>query len=441
MKKNPVFKWLAISFLLGISIFCYTMYAKVTAPSISPNTNANSDTTQLMPNPKLPVEKPKTIYNSLPRSSYRINGVTVQNIGGMGQDKLQAVHSLGNNTFVIFDTASDSYDIKSSKKTVAIALIDNSLTVHNILVIPTESDEFFGSSKVTSDGILLITHSTEYTKLYKVDFNLNMVNEIQLEASISSYMYFTEGGIYLFISHTDKLCTKYIKPNFEVSNTSSMTIENSEIVDIFPCADGFKIYINGDNYYGFVNYSYSSGLKSNNLIYGYSVKQIFPTTEKGKLKFGALLYGENGYRIIKMDKEMDTVASYEIGDAESCFMFPLGENFWVYKLDDTEAKTMLFCTHLDMVFETPTEHEIISSKIYKYNQPELRLFAFNKNHELLILSTTGSAPTLINSYQAEQSYAYIDSNGTIYFTSASKQNYFTKNYGDYDIFIIKNSGD
>lgn len=442
MKRNPTLKWLTISLLLGISVFCYTVYAKITLP-IAPNINANTGETPVIkptPKPEKPTEQPTTVYNSFPRKASVINGVTVQNIGGMGREILRAVHNLGNNSYVIFDTASNSYDIKSDFKTIAVALLDNELTIQKILVLPAAANETFGASKITSDGILITAHSADYTRLYKINYNLTVSNQIQLETSNNSYMYFTEGGTYLFMSQADKLTAKLITRNFEIAHTSSTALDNPEIIEIFPSEYGFNIYVNGDGYYGYASYNTSSGFKSNHLIYGYTVKQIFPTAEKGNLVFGVLLYGENEYKIVKMDKELNETASHNLGEAEICFMYPLGENFWVY-IYKTEAKTILFCTHLDKVFECPTELDITALKTFDCNYPTLQFFAFNRNHELLILSTTGGEPKISASYQAEQSYVDIDSNGTIYFTSASKQDYFAKNYGNYDIYIIKNSGE
>lgn len=151
MNTKTTLKWLSVTLLLGISIFCYSMLvhndkktalSPTTIPSNQePSTPAN---TQSDEKPKVP----PTVYNSFPRASSDFFDCKVQNIGGSKSEVLKAVHTIGDNTYLIFDSSSNSYDIKSQNKCVCIAVLNKALDLISLLVLPGTGKKLFWQARL-----------------------------------------------------------------------------------------------------------------------------------------------------------------------------------------------------------------------------------------------------------------------------------------------------
>ncbi|MEG1612715.1 MAG: hypothetical protein RR357_00940 [Clostridia bacterium] len=440
MNKKSTFKWLAITLLLGICVFSYAMLTKIQnqqkiPPQSSSSVDAKDETPVKKPDENLP-KPPENIYNVLPRNANIINEMLVQNIGGADRETLRAVHNLGNYAYVIFDTVSNSFDIKSTKKSVAIAQLDGYLKLVSLLVLSGSTDETFSSSKVTSDGILIATSGEKYTKIYQISYALEAINQIQFESSNASYMYLDKLGTYLFMSQDKKLSAKLLSNTLDVKSTSSVELDNPKLLEVFPSANGFTLYVNGADYYGNLEFSNNGGFVSQNIHRDKQINSIYPCDNDGQLGFIALCNNKNSFSLLKLDKNLNIITSKSIGRFEVCFMYPVGENFFVYTSGDS-IKTMLFCKHLDKVMQT--NEGIVISTISNFSNKDgyLTINAHTPDNELYILQTQGGKFEVMQKLSASASYTTIDASGALYFSSALKQGIFINNFGNYDIFIAR----
>lgn len=124
MKNIKLYKWLTVTLMLAISVFCLLYLEKIqksTAPAVAETKTEHTAETD---KPERPV-----FYNTLPKSAYSYNGQQFQNIGGDDDDILKNVHTFGKTAYVFFDTSSNGYDVKTAAPSVACALVDENLTL------------------------------------------------------------------------------------------------------------------------------------------------------------------------------------------------------------------------------------------------------------------------------------------------------------------------
>lgn len=124
MKNVKLYKWLTVTLMLAISVFCLLYLEKIqksTAPAVAETKTEHTAETD---KPERPV-----FYNTLPKSAYSYNGQQFQNIGGDDDDILKNVHTFGKTACVFFDTSSNGYDVKTAAPSVACALVDENLTL------------------------------------------------------------------------------------------------------------------------------------------------------------------------------------------------------------------------------------------------------------------------------------------------------------------------
>ena len=118
MKNVKLYKWLTVTLMLAISVFCLLYLEKIqksTAPAVA---EIKTEHTAETDKPERPV-----FYNTLPKSAYSYNGQQFQNIGGDDDDILKNVHTFGKTAYVFFDTSSNGYDVKTAAPSVACALV------------------------------------------------------------------------------------------------------------------------------------------------------------------------------------------------------------------------------------------------------------------------------------------------------------------------------
>ena len=95
MKNVKLYKWLTVTLMLAISVFCLLYLEKIqksTAPAVA---ETKTERTAETDKPERPV-----FYNTLPKSAYSYNGQQFQNIGGNDDDILKNVHTFGKTAYV-----------------------------------------------------------------------------------------------------------------------------------------------------------------------------------------------------------------------------------------------------------------------------------------------------------------------------------------------------
>ncbi len=441
MNTKTTLKWLCVTLLLGISIFCYSMLLHNNSADKNNIPNDTPPSTETPSQPANPQGETKPvvpiIYNTLPRSSTVFSDCVVQNLGGSEREVLKAVHNVGDNSYVIFDSSSNSYDIKSKNKSVCVAVLNKALDVISLLVLPSDNDEYFLASKVLPNGIMIATASENSTTIFSVDFALNHKGKTTLAKATSAYMYFSADGAYVFLSHENSVSVKKISDKLAVENEAEYVIPNTKIVDVFPTFDGFHIIVNGDSFFSILNYKSDGIFSGDSKQNGYKLESIFPKIKDGNRAYVALLKKEKSYTLVEYDKNFSKNIESTVGEYDFCNLLPCGENWLIISSDKAQTYIALFCKHLDKITQKENEKQIKAVSSHYEKSKNLTLCAHTTDNKMLILQYQNGELTVESEFSAIESYTQISASGTIFLTSAVKQDKFKNNYGNADIFAVK----
>ena len=222
MKNVKLYKWLTVTLMLAISVFCLLYLEKIqksTAPAVAETKTEHTAETD---KPERPV-----FYNTLPKSAYSYNGQQFQNIGGNDDDILKNVHTFGKTAYVFFDTSSNGYDVITAAPAVACALVDENLTLKKTVTLSGDVAEYYLSSKITGDGFFALTKSDSYVALYKMNFDLVVINRTVFEKDIDGTLHLKTNGRLLSITTSDSsLSVRVIGRDGEIEKSSSIYLSS-----------------------------------------------------------------------------------------------------------------------------------------------------------------------------------------------------------------------
>ena len=231
MKNVKLYKWLTVTLMLAISVFCLLYLEKIqksTAPAVAETKTEHTAET----------DKPErhVFYNTLPKNAYSYNGQQFQNIGGNDDDILKNVHTFGKTAYVFFDTSSNGYDVKTAAPSVACALVDENLTLKKTVTLSGDVAEYYLSSKITGDGFFVLTKSDSYVALYKMNFDLVVINRTAFEKEVDGTLHLQTNGKLLSITTSDSsLSVRVIGRDGVIEKSSSIYLSSPKIALCYDC--------------------------------------------------------------------------------------------------------------------------------------------------------------------------------------------------------------
>ncbi len=436
--NNKLFKWLAVSLLLSVSVFCF-IYLTRTAKLNGGQAAANEEYIPTEKEVITPVINEKPIfYSSLPREAAVINGYAVAHVGGSGKDTLKSVRSVGKNTVLFFDTESKGYDIKSEKASVAAAILDEKLTLLKTVTLTGQSAENFAAVKQTTDGFFIVTAAADYACVYRLDFNLITLGKLTLESSVGYSLYTTGDKLYLMAEKPDKLQIKVLTHNLEMLKTATAYIDGAHVRSVFPSADGaLDIFADTADGYALLRYSEDGGFKSVNEVNDCKLLSVLPYSDDGALKFVGLRRSGENAAIFTANADFTILSERPTTYAGLAELFITDGNFSVYGVNDGEATVTVFCKHLDRIIEK--DAPLFTGFSYRNYSDDIKVVGYLDN-ELTYCSFDGLSFTVIDKYIGADGYCAPLYDGSFALTSAHKSGEYRDNFGNNDVFVLKNLG-
>lgn len=123
MKNVKLYKWLTVTLMLAISVFCLLYLEKSRNPPPQPSRKPNQKH-----GGNGQARTPRVLQHPSEKRVF-VQRAKFQNIGGDDDDILKNVHTFGKTAYVFFDTSSNGYDVKTDAPSVACALVDENLTL------------------------------------------------------------------------------------------------------------------------------------------------------------------------------------------------------------------------------------------------------------------------------------------------------------------------
>lgn len=341
MKNVKLYKWLTVTLMLAISVFCLLYLEKIqksTAPAVA---ETKTERTAETDKPERPV-----FYNTLPKSAYSYNGQQFQNIGGDDDDILKNVHTFGKTAYVFFDTSSNGYDVKTAAPSVACALVDENLTLKKTVTLSGDGAEYYLSSKITGDGFFVLTKSDSYVALYKMNFDLVVINRTAFEKEVDGTLHLQTNGKLLSITTSDSsLSVRVIGRDGVIEKSSSIYLSSPKIALCYEKDETLNMFVNLEKSFVEVRYSDFYGFLSSDETVGKTIDEILPFN--GGF---AGIYLENGEKFLFTANE-NAVVSFEkqLPPAGFTKILKNGENLMLVSSQNGKTTLSLFCTHLDEV--------------------------------------------------------------------------------------------
>lgn len=437
--NNKLYKWLAVTLLLSVSIFCF-LYLTKTEKNKDGQASAivgNTDNAEIIEIPKEPPVKP-VFYNTLPRAAAETEGYMVQHIGGSGADTLKSVHTVDKNTVVFFDTASNGYDVKTEKPSVAAALLDEKLSLKKTVTLTGQSPEKFSAVKQTASGFFVVTCSEEYAAVYRLDFELLCVNKTVIEKANGFSLYSANDKIYLIAEKTDSLQIKVLTRELDIIKSATVYLDSARVKSVFPSGDTLNIFANTAGGYTLLRYTEDGGICSVTEVNDYTLLSVLPYSDEGILKFVGLRKSGESISIFCANADFGIINEKVTDYGDFADLFIANGNFSVYGTKNKAASVSVYCKHLDKVLEKdapPYERFCYRN----YNQDDITVAGFIDN-TLSVCSFNGLDFVQIFQFNGANDYCTLLFDGTYAFSTAHKSGIFKNNYGNYDIYIIKKLG-
>lgn len=423
MKNVKLYKWLTVTLMLAISVFCLLYLEKIqksTAPAVAETKPKNTAETD---KPERPV-----FYNTLPKNAYSYNGQQFQNIGGDDDDILKNVHTFGKTAYVFFDTSSNGYDVKTAAPSVACALVDENLTLKKTVTLSGDGAEYYLSSKITGDGFFVLTKSDSYVALYKMNFDLVVINRTVFEKEVDGTLHLQTNGRLLSITTSDSsLSVRVIGRDGVIEKSSSIYLSSPKIVLCYEKDETVNMFVNLEKSFVEVRYSDFYGFLSSDETVGKTIDEILPFN--GGF---AGIYLENGEKFLFTADE-NAVVSFEkqLPPAGFTKILKNGENLMLVSSQNGKTTLSLFCTHLDEVITRTYDSE---TTLVPYFDESGRIALFDGEH-VTLYSYDAVSIEKIEKYPASAACVKVFESGIVAFSANKKDGAFNKNYGKSDVFI------
>lgn len=426
MKNLKLYKWLTVTLMLSISVFCLLYLEKIQkspAPAVAETKNENTTKTD--------ESEHSIIYNTLPKNAYSYNGKTFINIGGDDDDILKNVHTFGKNYYLFFDTLSNGYDVKTAVPSVVCAIVDGNLTLKKTTTLSNGAAENYLSSKIVKDGFFVLTKSDSYAALYKINFDLVVLNKEVFDIGNDGILHLSESGKLLSITTSDSaLSVRVFDGDGVIEKSSSLYFSSPKIAFCYEKDETVNMFVNLENGFAHVRFSDFYGFLSSDETTGKNIAEILPYN--GGF---AGIYLENGEKFLFTADENAVVSNKkQLSSDGFTKILKNGENIFLVSSQNEKTTLTLFCTHFDEVMKR-TYDTAVSSVPYFDESGKIALF---DGEYVTLYSFDAINLEKIEKYPASFPYFKIIDNGTVAFSANKKDGAFNKNYGKSDVFIMVN---
>lgn len=452
--KNNTAKWLALTLMISLSVLCFAVYSKYygekdlwqdtgTHPSADADESDDSPDDGQKPSdeddtPPEDETEQGPYYNEFPREASIKGDILVQNVGGDADDLLKEVHKFGGKYYLIIQTASDGYDIKSDANGISVAVLDQNLRLESVLRVSGETDETFLYSKLTAEGIIVAANGSDYTKLYKISFASEKENSLYLNKFYSTDIYYKGDRLFVFGAEAGSLSVTVTDLSLNRINSSSTPAEGRlSLKGIFPAGNGFNLAAvsDADKTY-FFNYTPNTGLNVINIMDKTSVMQIIPFRENGTNMYAAILSDQSGLNLVKTDASFETLLSRPLAEGENALLIPIGGNYMTAVFKDGEScESKVFCSHFDEIISLDIKIRAEKVSALSPGGEGAYLTAVSEGKVILYFVNFYEAKILY-SYDGGGDYAFFDGN-TAFISSSSDGNEFSDNFGRADVFALR----
>lgn len=427
MKNVKLYKWLTVTLMLSISVFCL-MYLEKTKYVSAPAVAETGGEKTLSPDVPKPPEKP-IYYNVLPRSAFSYNGEKWQNIGGDKDETLKAVHTFNKKTYVFFDTSSNGYDVKTTVPSVACALINSDLTLQKTATLTSKNIERFLSSKITKNGFVVLTKSSDYLALYKMNFDLIVQKKEVFYTAENGALHLLSNGKILTISSTKtSLTIRIVGDDLSIEKSSSLYLSSPVISMIFEKDETLNLFVNLENGFAHIRYSDFFGFLSSDEYPDKKIVDILPF-------HGGFsgIYQKNGKSYaFTADENMVVANEKPLGEPTFSRIFKSGENLIIVTSENDKSTSTLYCRHLDEVVATSFSFPVKDAPYYDESTGQIALF----DGEYVTLYSVRSLDfQILSKYPVSSSTFKMTAGGIVAFSTNKKDGAFNKNFGESDVFI------
>lgn len=428
MKNAKLYKWLTVTLMLSISVFCL-LYLEKTQKSTTPTDASAKNEIAVPDKPETPV-----FYNELPRSAYTYNGEILQNVGGDGEDEIRNVHTFNKTNYVFCDTSSNGYDVKTTVPSVFCAALDDDLTLKKTLTFSSGKPEKYIASKISRDGFFVMTKSEAYVALYKMNFDLVVTQKVVFDGATDGALYFLSNGNILPITTNGKqLSVRVLNDDATVKKTSSLFFDNAEIVSAYEIDETLNLFLNTENGFARIGFSDAYGFVTSDEYPSKKLVDILPYN--GGF---AGIYLENGQNVVfTADVGLKFTNVKNIGSPEFARLFKSGKNLVSVTTENEKSTLSLYCNHLDEVLSS-SRGEILAVPFF---DESTSLIALHDGKRTNLYSFDALTFTLIASFPSSPDFLKVLQNGIVAFSTNEKDDAFNKNFGKSDVFLTKKNID
>lgn len=452
---EAVIKWVTITVLVVISIFFVFLYRNIfiknTPQGHTENPHyenpINDDPPKEDINPEDTPVPPVIEYSEFPRPAYtNANGEFYNNTGGTGNDTLKDVINLAGYYYLILETNSNGNDYMAERNSIALAKFNYGGELEDTLTLKATRDEYYLASKITNNGILISAQGEGGIVYYLINFDFTYSKLQTADNYQQIKMYYTRDYTLVLGAKDNTLSIKGICDNLNILFAN--TIEYSsrlDIVDIFPSSYGYNIIVSLNNKTSYMTLINNSGdLSSNNLISNRELLKIIPVDGS----FTILEKEDNSIYLRSIDNSLITQFDANIGDANNSDFYPVHNGYIAFLMKDTGTTT----THLSRLGEIITYNDrdykdIKSIQSFTYTDDGIYFYAniesVNgvKDTRLINYSRNNLATysAIIGGFMPDDAHTIIikEDYAILFLTSMSYNTSFINNYGNKDVFIIK----
>lgn len=439
-KQKTIAKWLAVILLLTVAVGCY-----IALNAILPNgknssiAGANGDNDNqgnvITPTPT-PTPTPQPVYTTLPRKGESINGMTVQHVGGDGEDILLDSLYQNGKRLLIFSTTSTQYDVKESG--LYVAVFEKSSLIE-LVKIADDSEKYVNISQ-TSNGLLFITQTLSNTifRLLSSDLKILAINTSKLYPQIALV---NHGGTTKLVAH-DGNFLKVIEVSSSLKLTESNFVYQSpalNVHEVIAYGEDILIFARCENDTYLLHFNQKSGFSLKNSIVNTDIVQIMPFFYNGVQMFFTLSFDDDGAQITCFSTEFEVLEKTTISAITRGVL--LSNDSGITLVSNEEI--IDFCAHLDILSRTKIEDTFANGQyenIRGFNQAFLvryedktTLLKLNDKSIESVFECNAKSDKFIVEKCAPQDSAY---NTAIIFTANSLNSFAYMNFGQNDVYML-----
>ncbi len=437
-------KGLIVTILLSISIYFgityVNTYLRTGEQTISEQNNINlrNDSEEL---PKVEETVATPYYSVLPRAAKELSDMEkINNIGGYSKDSIKNYFMIGNIIYIIFETDSACCDVRAKASNIAIAKLNAAGGLESVLTLENGSNEYYMTSSLYDNGIMIIAARASETIVYTVT-NTLVVSRLVLPYVFDKCLLRYSYPINILVTTLDNTLTAFginseLSVVFTVNGVFSGTVQPIELFTM----DANYLFANVGGKGTVVKFD-SLRVVSTRDFCNNAITEIIPTQD-GYL--ASLVKGGKGF-LKWYDRNLSEYAETELANCENIRISFNGCGYFALIYGAAgEGKGYFVCRNGDIVSRNHTDFynikQVTSIEVY--------------NSCLYISALTHSANNTVEIYEYDGNHFYTTTRSTIVgvattkvfafthltslyvlYTTALSTGHHISNWGNEDVFI------